>query len=287
MNESKTCTLCREMLPPSAFHRDRQKLDGLTARCRSCRAHDRREATPHAIRKRPNSRRDGEGKVCPRCETYRSWGAFNALKSGRDGHQTYCRSCESDMQRTAAEHQKVARAARYAEKLARYANEKTTKLCRKCGLAKPQLEFYAHRGTKDGRANYCRACSREDARRRRAGRLEEIRRDSARRHADPAFRARAARQQKRMWLLKYGLTPEDYDRILAEQGGACAICRTPGKTFEDRNLSVDHDHETGLVRGLLCGACNWGLGHFKDDVSRLRNAMQYLSHSPAQKVLTN
>ena len=69
------------------------------------------------------------------------------------------------------------------------------------------------------------------------------------------------------WKTRYRLTPEDYDRIAAEQGGRCAICRR----FETRwargrplPLSVDHDHETGEVRGLLCARCNATLGFFEN-----------------------
>jgi hypothetical protein len=53
-----------------------------------------------------------------------------------------------------------------------------------------------------------------------------------------------------------GFTAEDYDRLLAAQGGGCAICKAPPKT---RRLHVDHDHKTGAVRGLLCHRCNRGL----------------------------
>lgn len=54
----------------------------------------------------------------------------------------------------------------------------------------------------------------------------------------------------------YGITIEDYDRMLEEQGGLCAICRNPPITYR---LAVDHDHDTGAVRGLLCPPCNRAL----------------------------
>lgn len=77
----------------------------------------------------------------------------------------------------------------------------------------------------------------------------------------------------------YGLTPEQYAEMLAEQEGRCAICRigTPGGRG---GWHVDHDHATGMVRGLLCHNCNLALGNFKDDVTRLRAAVAYLeAHS--------
>ena len=56
----------------------------------------------------------------------------------------------------------------------------------------------------------------------------------------------------------YGITIEDYDRMYEEQGGRCAICRTDQPGGAGERFSVDHDHETGKVRGLLCNNCNTG-----------------------------
>jgi hypothetical protein len=80
---------------------------------------------------------------------------------------------------------------------------------------------------------------------------------------------------------RYGLTEDSYLAIYRQQGGRCAICDTSIKavnTKEDRsfNTHIDHCHETGKVRGLLCAGCNLGLGHFKDDPDRLRKAADYL-----------
>lgn len=87
------------------------------------------------------------------------------------------------------------------------------------------------------------------------------------------------KSQIRSKLKRYGLSVEDYDRILEAQGGLCAICgqaeamKRGDTTWE---LSVDHDHETGAVRGLLCYSCNQGVGRFRDDPHLLRMAAQYL-----------
>ena len=77
---------------------------------------------------------------------------------------------------------------------------------------------------------------------------------------------------------RYGITLEDYDRMLETQGGGCAICGRPPRT--DISLHVDHDHETGRIRGLLCFPCNNTLGDFKDDPKRLYAAADYLSRDP-------
>lgn len=64
-------------------------------------------------------------------------------------------------------------------------------------------------------------------------------------------------------------------RLRNKQGNRCAIC---GIHFDmlNKEPAVDHCHETDIVRGLLCNSCNWGLGHFKDDVVRLESAIAYL-----------
>jgi len=73
----------------------------------------------------------------------------------------------------------------------------------------------------------------------------------------------------------HGITGQDYAALLSQQGGKCAICGRPQQDI-DRRLRVDHDHETGRLRGLLCDLCNKGLGQFKDSPEVLRAAAEYL-----------
>lgn len=69
---------------------------------------------------------------------------------------------------------------------------------------------------------------------------------------------------------RYGIEPEDFDRMVAAQNGLCAVCqRKPA-------AHVDHDHETGEVRGILCLNCNAGIGQLQDDPEVLRSALDYL-----------
>jgi hypothetical protein len=71
----------------------------------------------------------------------------------------------------------------------------------------------------------------------------------------------------------YGLNEQQYMDKIEEQHNLCAIC---GKKYEGKVLCVDHDHRTGIVRGLLCGNCNLGLGNFRDDSKILQSAIAYL-----------
>jgi len=82
----------------------------------------------------------------------------------------------------------------------------------------------------------------------------------------------------------YGLTAEQYDAMLVAQDGVCALCGNPpkpGGAFAASRLHVDHDHETGRVRALLCLNCNRGLGSFVDSPRLLRLAADYLDHHAA------
>lgn len=87
--------------------------------------------------------------------------------------------------------------------------------------------------------------------------------------------------RRTLFLKKYGLTIEQYDALVVAQNGVCAICG--GTTAIDKwnsglkNLQVDHCHDTGTVRGLLCFHCNTGLGHFRDNSDLLRKAIDYLN----------
>ncbi len=126
-----------------------------------------------------------------------------------------------------------------------------------------------------------------------ANREEILAKSKAWRERNPE-RLKAYRRQHRLAypdriaetrLRKVGLTLERYDGMAAAQGGVCAICRRPETRLSTtgavrRFMSVDHDHATGVIRGLLCSQCNAGIGHFLDDPALLIAAAAYLSGQP-------
>jgi hypothetical protein len=90
---------------------------------------------------------------------------------------------------------------------------------------------------------------------------------------------------KTIWLKKkYNISLEDYNNTLVSQNNCCLICKLPETSISNKNnkvisLSVDHCHTTGKVRGLLCSNCNKGLGCFKDNISFLKEAIEYLNNN--------
>ena len=133
------------------------------------------------------------------------------------------------------------------------------KTCTKCKTAKPESEFNHDRRAKDGYMFGCRDCTPQ---------LRVV--------SNQKNRARIrvmAYKHRLTW--KYGITIDDYDVMSAKQDGTCALCKTEDAGRHGK-LYVDHDHSTGVFRGLLCYHCNLGLGHFKDDEEALRLAADYL-----------
>ena len=130
------------------------------------------------------------------------------------------------------------------------------RVCKKCGEAKSLDEFTKRTSSRfvDGRDPWCKKCYAEKSREYYAKSKESYQRTSYRRSI------------KR----KYGITWDQYEALLEEQGGVCKICQ------EDNRLVVDHDHRTSEIRGIICHRCNVGLASFQDRKDLLMNAINYL-----------
>lgn len=160
------------------------------------------------------------------------------------------------------------------------------KRCTKCGVVKPLDQFYAMRGMRDGHRNDCIECNLA-ARSARHAENPEPARERARRWAAENAGRRATYQgeyrnrpeRKRAmrdlyYRRTYGLTADEVDRMLDAQNGRCAICGAKPERLA--SMHVDHDHQRGHLRGLLCLSCNQGLGQFRDDPTMLLRAIVYL-----------
>jgi len=160
------------------------------------------------------------------------------------------------------------------------------KCCTKCGESKPLDEFYRAAGMIDGHRSDCIPCNLA-AKKARTALDPQANRDRVRRwQLENPEKYKAKQQeyldsgQKQVWdrqsylKRKYGITIAKYDEMLEAQGGVCAICGEARP--EERTLHVDHDHETGVVRGLLCFRCNNALGDLRDSYELFQAAANYL-----------
>ena len=160
------------------------------------------------------------------------------------------------------------------------------KRCKHCGETKPLADFYRDAKAKDGCRPECKTCNLALRARKYAADPKPYIERVKRWQQENADRLNAYRREYRQrperkradrdgyLRRKYGIGVEDYDRMFEAQGGVCAICRKPRP--EERTLHVDHDHETGEIRGLLCFRCNNALGDFDEDFDLFQLAADYL-----------
>lgn len=158
------------------------------------------------------------------------------------------------------------------------------KRCRKCGEVRPLDDFAKDAQKKDGRRPSCKECENRAV----SDKLMALSPDEWRAHnkrkKDYATKWRQenpekfARSQRNSTLKsKYGIDIDEFDEFLARQGGGCAICGSPDAGVSGKaHLHVDHNHDTGEVRGLLCQPCNVSLGKMRESPDLLRKAALYL-----------
>ena len=149
-----------------------------------------------------------------------------------------------------------------------------TKICTKCGIEKP-LHLFNRKG-KD-KIKYraeCRDCTILVNRKWKLNNKDKVRGYARKKPPrDPMY--------SREWHLKtsYGISHKDYTDLLEGQNGGCAICGTKTPSSNRKVFYVDHDHSSGMIRGLLCLSCNRGIGCFKDNPDSLISAGEYLNSS--------
>jgi hypothetical protein len=214
-------------------------------------------------------------KVCRRCNTAKPLSAFR-LDKRTGNHHSPCKVCTQEAERRRA-------AARLSGELPYV--ERAQKRCPRCENEKPISEFYKSTRAKDGHCVYCKPCQNGAT---HAGTIAYQHSPQGRaqrklwQRSEVFKRKRARNHRSRTLRKKFGLTVEEYDRMLEAQGGVCLLCER--ENTYGRRLAVDHCHITGKVRGLLCTRCNAALGVFNDDPEILERAIQYLrSHQEKEK----
>ena len=140
-----------------------------------------------------------------------------------------------------------------------------SRICKHCGVEKPKSEFHKRSGYKDGIRPFCKECRR----------IYEVKSYHKHKHKRPYdYKYHKDSKLRRA----YGISYAEYEKMLNAQNGGCAICGTT-KTGKRKAFHVDHCHDTGRVRGLLCGNCNSGIGNLRDDVGLLQRAIEYLTET--------
>ncbi|MBJ6638004.1 endonuclease VII domain-containing protein [Streptomyces sp. DHE7-1] len=175
-------------------------------------------------------------KRCGKCGRGLPPDAFARDKNRRDGLQVHCRECVA---RYSAAHHR-----RRREAMGKAVRERADvppghKLCRTCGEVKPHSDWHRNATASDGLATRCKTC-------------------------------RAIQGRQGHLKRQYGITETERDELIASQGGVCCICLAAVPAH------VDHCHETGRVRGVLCFSCNAALGQFKDQPEAIRRAAAYV-----------
>lgn len=185
-------------------------------------------------------------KICIRCNEEKPLIDFNNDKTRIDGKQSYCRKCINAAQRKSyyKSEKRINRAKRVASERA----EKLTrpeKKCTSCEEVKWLDEFYNDSHHIDGKNSACKSC----------------------------INKRNGLNRRKYTISQYGITIEEYDEFFNRQQGRCALphCRKEGR------LCIDHDHETGVVRGLLCVPCNSSLGALGDTKESIKGVLSYLT----------
>lgn len=159
-----------------------------------------------------------------------------------------------------------------------------------CRVCQCSFQVKSRKGKRQGQLPwYCVECRRErkKAQNRMWSRLRVVDKDkrNAARRKLRRSRPEYERQKRRLEKLKYfyKITQETYDQMLVVQGGVCAICGSaePKGNKISKHFQIDHDHNTGRVRGLLCCKCNRGIGLLGDSISNIERVLYYLKEADA------
>ena len=148
------------------------------------------------------------------------------------------------------------------------------RVCKRCGIKRSYVDFHIVKECRGGRRPVCKFCIREQQKKRYDSNTKFA---CARQRKWNALNKQTIRQ---MNLKKqYGITLEQYNTMFIFQGGVCLVCGRPetaSRNGKVKNLSVDHNHVTDKIRGLLCQKCNSALGLLEDNPVIIKSLLEYI-----------
>lgn len=141
--------------------------------------------------------------------------------------------------------------------------------CKDCEKVKCVGWFYQDKRRPDTFVTLCKPCYGKKVKAYKQSNQDIVDASTAR------YTAENKEKRRRYWLKRiYGITPEQYQEMYLSQGGCCALCCLPS----EKTLHIDHNHQTGKVRALLCTKCNSLIGYSNESIERLERAIKYLAY---------
>ena len=163
--------------------------------------------------------------------------------------------------------------------------KRINKKCCVCKEFKPVSEFGRLKSAKDGLSWKCKSCRRDSDNKKYSENKDKMlaerkawrknNKDKVKKSHAKYYKSHKKEVKNSMLKSRYGITIDDYNNMFKEQNGKCAICDIHQVAL-NKSFCIDHNHETGEVRGLLCSRCNYGLGFFDDSSKNMKSAIRYL-----------
>lgn len=231
-------------------------------------------------------------KRCTKCKTFKSHSCFTLCRPNRDGLASWCRDCMHEDSKKRVERRRF-----------QGIISPERKTCKLCGEEKARESFFNNIGNPDGLSYRCKACEAEIHKgyidKNKSRTIIDIPKTkkcpdcglvkagtefyTSSRVASGLYsfckvcaKRRSRSREDRAMKSRYGVEMGWYDLTYKEQGGVCAICSSGTPGGNGVRFQVDHDHDTGQVRGLLCARCNLGIGELKDSIEVLLSATAYI-----------
>lgn len=247
------CRSCHKTKPLAEFYRGVKSKNGRINFCKECCKERDRVAHSKQKKHSPNEIDcDCVTKECYHCKKLKPLSDFGFYSLSKDGRRGICLECRSEQDKL---------------RMNKIRNNGTVveQICSRCHQTKPIDSFYINNHYSNGRKSVCKDCCNKQRKENYYSLNKEELDDFVLKYS----------------LKTYGLSKESYESMLKEQKGVCAICGKPETAKHKRNqwtkrLSIDHDHSTGVVRGLLCAKCNALLGYADESIEVLSKAIEYL-----------